>query len=428
MTTLQKERAMLLGLSPQGLHEASKESILELKRLAETAGAEVVESSLQQRNNPDSRTYFGEGKVAGIKAKALELDCPLIIVDDELRPSQQRNLEEALELKVLDRTQLILDIFAQRAQTGEGKLQVELAQLSYLLPRLVGMGKALSRLGGGIGTRGPGESKLESDRRRLRDRIASMRLEIDGISRTRELHRKNRRSSRAYCVALAGYTNAGKSSLFNALTEGQVHVQDQLFATLDPTVRPIKTEKSGPVQLLLSDTVGFIRKLPHSLVAAFRATLEEITEADLILRLMDASSESCADQLATVDAVLEDILKRQGLAPLGERKTLLAFNKVDLLSPEALQELRKAWPDAVFVSAKSGEGLTGLVEQLQRLSQSGFKAQTYLLPPEKAGLLAKYFAGLSVQKQTWGPDGVLVEAILAAPLPELDPYILGKKP
>ena len=420
------ENAILAGISRPGEQEAAVESMDELCRLAETAGASVIERVLQARKNPDPATYFGEGKVAEVKALALATGCELVIIDDELRPSQQRNLEEAMELKVLDRTQLILDIFAQRARTGEGKLQVELAQLSYLLPRLVGMGKILSRLGGGIGTRGPGESKLESDRRRLRERISDLGREIDEIARTRTLHRDKRRKSRAYAVALAGYTNAGKSSLFNAMTEGAVYVQDQLFATLDPTVRPILCEKDGAVQLLLSDTVGFIRKLPHSLVAAFRATLEEITGADLILRILDASSPAFEDQLATVDEVLEEILKRQGLPPLAERATLLVFNKVDLLSAARVKALKEAWPKAFFVSAKEGKGLEGLVNEIQERSQKGFKAQTYLLPPDKAGLLSKYFAELAVQKQTWGPKGVRVEAVLKAPLPELDPFKVAK--
>jgi GTP-binding protein HflX len=426
MTMIAKEAALLVGLSLSGDPGNSEESMAELQRLAESAGADVKDSILQHRRTPEAATYFGEGKVAEIKERAEVLGCHLVLVDDELRPSQQRNLEEAMDLKVLDRTQLILDIFAQRAQSAEGKLQVELAQLSYLLPRLVGMGKVLSRLGGGIGTRGPGETKLETDRRRLRDRIAGLRSEIDAVSRTRGIHRENRKKSRAFSVALAGYTNAGKSSLFNALTQGQVYVQDQLFATLDPTIRPILTETPGAVQLLLSDTVGFIRKLPHSLVAAFRATLEEITEADLIVRLLDASSPGYAEQLITVDEVLGEIFKRQGGATLDQRESVLVFNKIDLLSQAKLKELKSAWPDAFFVSALEGKGLQNLVEEFQERSQRGFKTQNYLLPPDKAGLLAKYFNDLAVQKQSWGPKGVKVEAILKAPLPELDPYKTGK--
>jgi GTP-binding protein HflX len=426
MTQLSKEPALLAALILPDTQEVALESMEELKRLAETAGAEVLDVVQQGRRAPDPATYFGEGKVEMIKQRAEELGCRLVIVDDELRPSQQRNLEEATGLTVLDRTQLILDIFAQRAQTGEGKLQVELAQLSYLLPRLVGMNNALSRLGGGIGTRGPGETKLESDRRRLRDRIAGLRHEIDGISKTRGLHREKRKKSRAFSVALAGYTNAGKSSLFNALTEGEAYVKDQLFATLDPTVRPILLPRPGPVQLLLSDTVGFIRKLPHSLVAAFRATLEEISEADLIIRLLDASSPGFEAQLATVDGVLDEIFKEAELPPLNERETLLVFNKVDLLSAARLKALKAAWPRSLFVSATTGLGLPALVAALQERSEKGFRVQSYLLPPDKAGLLAKHFDGLSVQKQTWGPKGVKVEAVLKNPIPELDIYKVGK--
>ena len=419
---MSKERALLLGLALPGSEEETAESMLELQRLAETAGAEVVDSVVQRRKSPEPATYFGEGKVEEIKLLAEEKDCLLLVVNDELRPSQQRNLEEILGLKVLDRTQLILDIFAQRAQSAEGKLQVELAQLSYLLPRLVGMGTILSRLGGGIGTRGPGETKLETDRRRLRDRISLLGHEIDAVARTRGLHRENRRKSRAFSASLAGYTNAGKSSLFNALTQGSAYVQDQLFATLDPTVRPLLTEKPQAVQLLMSDTVGFIRKLPHSLVASFRATLEEISGSDLIIRVLDASSPQFEAQLATVDEVLEGILKEQGLPALRDRDTLLVFNKIDLLSAARLKALKADWPKALFLSAVTGKGVPELAAAIQEHSERGFKLQHYLLPPDQAGLLAKYFDALAVQKQTWGPKGVKVEAVLKAPIPELDPF------
>jgi GTP-binding protein HflX len=421
-----REAAILCGLSRPDGQEEARESMLELERLAETAGAEVRGSMLQARKSPDPATYFGEGKVAQMLEEAKRLDCGLLLVDDELRPSQQRNLEEATGLKVLDRTQLILDIFAGRARTGEGKLQVELAQLSYLLPRLVGMGRILSRLGGGIGTRGPGESKLESDRRRLRERIGMLGREIDELSRTRGLQRAKRRKSRAFCAALAGYTNAGKSSLFNALTGGEAYVKDQLFATLDPTVRPVKLERPGALPLLLSDTVGFIRRLPHSLVAAFRATLEEISEADLILRVLDASSPNFEAQLATVDEVLEEIFRERGQEPLASRQSLLVFNKVDLLSAARLKALKEAWPKAHFVSALEGKGLRSLAEALLAASQKGLKVQNFFFPAEKAGLLAKHFEALSVRKQSWTKSGLKVEAVLKSPVAELEEFKVGK--
>ena len=421
------ERCLLLGLSLQGAQAEALESMLELRRLAESAGAEVLGSELQQRRAPDPALYFGEGKVEEIKQLAQGLDCSLLVVNDELKPSQQRNLEGALELKIIDRTQLILDIFAQRAQTAEGKLQVELAQLSYLLPRLVGMGSILSRLGGGIGTRGPGETKLETDRRRLRERIAQLKEEMDAVARTRGLHREHRRKSRAYCVALAGYTNAGKSSLFNALTDGAAFVEDRLFATLDPTVRPVNTARPGALPLLLSDTVGFIRKLPHSLVAAFRATLEEIAEADLIVRVLDASSPQFEAHLATVDEVLEDILREQGSPALAERASMLVFNKCDLLKPAQIKALKEAWPKAAFVSALDGSQLAELAEEFQRRSQAGLKKLSYFLPPDKASLLAKHYDSLAVLSQDWGAKGLKVEAVLKSPVPELEPYKVVKK-
>jgi GTP-binding protein HflX len=426
-SVLLRERALLLGMSLQGQAAAAEDSMQELARLAESAGAEVLGFQQQQRRAPDPATYFGEGKVAEIKRAALELNCSLLVVDDELKPSQQRNLEEALDLKIIDRTQLILDIFAQRAQTSEGKLQVELAQLSYLLPRLVGMGKVLSRLGGGIGARGPGESKLETDRRRLRDRIAQLGAEMDLVSRARSLHREHRKKNRAYSVTLAGYTNAGKSSLFNALTEGQVFVEDRLFATLDPTVRPVKTAKPPLVPLLLSDTVGFIRKLPHSLIAAFRATLEEVADADLIVRVLDAASPQFEEQLATVDEVLEQILREHGSPSLKDRQTLLVFNKCDLLDAARLKALKSGWPKAFFVSALQGDQCLALAEEFQARSQKGLKKQTYFLPSDKASLLARHYDAVAVLSQVWGSQGLQVEALLKAPVPELEPYKVVKK-
>lgn len=363
---VKRERALLMGLALPGGRAQAEESLEELRRLTLSAGAEVLRAVLQARSKPDPATYFGKGKVEEIHALAGELDCRLVVADCELKPSQQRELEGALALKVLDRTQLILDIFAQRAQRAEGKLQVELAQLSYLLPRLQGMGAILSRLGGGIGTRGPGESKLETDRRRIRDRMVQLRHEISEVARTRLLQRQGRRFRGAALAALAGYTNAGKSTLFNLLTGGQVYTQDRLFATLDPSVRALKG--CGRAPLLLFDTVGFIRNLPHALVAAFKATLEEIAQADLIVRVVDASTEACGAHLEAVDGVLAEIFSARGRGAYESRRTMLVFNKTDLASPAELQTLRRRYPSAWFLSAWTGQGVLEFsAEQKRRM-------------------------------------------------------------
>ena len=419
------ERALLVGvvLGNQDPDEAAR-SLDELARLAESAGAEVAGRLLQQRRSLDPATYIGSGKLTELGAQAAASDAALIIFDDELKPSQQRNIEEALGLAVLDRTQLILDVFATRASTNEGRLQVELAQLSYLLPRLQGMGKLLSRQGGGIGSRGPGESKLESDRRRLRDRISLLGRELDQVARARSMQRAKRRRADAKIVALAGYTNAGKSSLFNALTEAKVYAADRLFATLDPTVRPLFAETKDAAQaLLLVDTVGFVRKLPHALVAAFRATLEEVAEADLILRLVDAAETAWPDRLDAVDAVLHEVfelyLPGKALPP-----QWLVFNKVDLLGPARLKALKAEQPTAAFVSAASGDGLQAFKLRLRSHFEEGLKVQAYLIPHESLGELSRHFPKLRIVKQEWLASGLKVEAVLAQALPALEPFRL----
>ena len=416
------EQALLVGVSLNASAVADAEaSLLELERLADSAGAQVVGSLLQARRSLDPATYIGAGKVELLKAKAEETGAGLVIFDDELRPSQQRNLEEALDLKVLDRTQLILDVFASRASTNEGRLQVELAQLSYLLPRLTGMGKSLSRLGGGIGTRGPGESKLEADRRRLRDRIAQLRDEIEQVSRTRSQQRQRRRRSRAKVAALAGYTNAGKSSLFNALTDSKVYVQDRLFATLDPTVRPLAMSGAAPLPLLLVDTVGFVRKLPHALVAAFRATLEEVAEADVVLRLVDAADPAWPMHLAAVDEVLAEVYKLY-LHERPEPEAWLVFNKTDLLGPAKLKALKAAYPDAHFVSALNGQGQQALKEALRARMEAGLPVQRFLIPHAALGKLSRHFSELRVKEQKWTEEGLSLEAVVSQELKALEPY------
>jgi GTP-binding protein HflX len=395
----------------------------ELARLAESAGASVAGRYLQQRRALDPATYIGGGKADELREEAQRLGADLVVFDDELRPSQQRNLEERLGCKVLDRTQLILDVFASRAGTNEGRLQVELAQLSYLLPRLVGMGKVLSRQGGGIGTRGPGETKLEADRRRLRDRISLLQDEIEQVSRTRALQRKSRREKRAQVAALAGYTNAGKSSLFNALTQAKVYAADRLFATLDPTVRPLDLPSGSPLPLLLVDTVGFVRKLPHALVAAFRATLEEVAEADLVLRVVDAGDPGFEGQLESVEEVLEEVQRLYGHGKEAP-EAWLVFNKVDLLSPVKLKGLRLRYPDAHYVSAVEGKGLDELKLALRERLEADLPTAAYLLPHEALGTLDRHLDRLRVTERHWTPKGLRLEAVLSEKIDALEPYRL----
>ena len=325
-------------------------SLEELARLAETAGARVGGAVLQRRGPPRPATFIGRGKVEELKQRAVEADADMVIFDDDLSPAQMRNLEKAVGCKVVDRSELILDIFARRARTRESRLQVELAQLEYTLPRLTGMWKHLERQAGGIGTRGPGETQLETDRRIVRERIARLRKELEAVERERETKRRRRR--REFRAAIVGYTNAGKSTLFNALTRAQVFVEDRLFATLDATTRQIVSPTRQVV--LLTDTVGFIRKLPHHLVASFHSTLVEAIEADLLLHVVEAADPHFRRQIAAVEEVLEEILE----AP---RPTTLVFNKIDRIGdPTVVEGLRVEYPGSFAVSARTGEGLDAL--------------------------------------------------------------------
>lgn len=342
------ERAILAGRSTRG-GEASI-TLAELKLLAETAGAKVRGQVLQRRGPVRASTFLSKGKIEEIQELAGEERAGLLLVDDDLSPAQHRNLEKELGMRVVDRSALILDIFARRARTREARLQVELAQLEYLLPRLTRMWEHLGRLGGGIGTRGPGETQLEVDRRRIRERISRLKRDLEGVVRERRVQRRGRKD--CFKVSLVGYTNAGKSTLFNALAKAKVYVEDQLFATLDPTTRVIAAE--GKVQVLLTDTVGFIRKLPPHLVASFRATLEEVTEADLLLHVVDATEPDPDAHIEAVNTVLEELRALQ-------RPRLLVFNKIDALEDEiALLGLRAQHPGSIFVSASTREGLPAL--------------------------------------------------------------------
>ena len=398
------ERALLVGLALGARGRARSEASLEeLAELAASAGARVVGTTLQERGRRDPATLIGKGKVGEVKARCDEAEADLVLFDEDLSPAQQRNLEKALDRKTLDRTQLILDIFARRARTREGRLQVELAQLDYLLPRLAGHGILLSRLGGGIGTRGPGETKLETDRRRIRQRIQAMKREIEHVRRERTTRRQARERREAPVVALVGYTNAGKSTLFNALTRGGAAVSDLLFMTLDPLVRKLRL---GPGrELLLVDTVGFVQKLPHSLVAAFRATLEEVVEADLLLQVVDAGASGVEERELAVEAVLREI-------GAGERPSLLVLNKADQATPERLAALAEARPGCATVSALRGEGLQPLLEHVAaRLALGPRRVRLRFAAGDKRGI-ARVYAGGRVLRHDVEDGDVLLEAEL----------------
>lgn len=387
----------------QGSRAGRAPDLVELARLAESAGAVVVGRVVQKRPRPDPATYIGTGRVDTLKDDVYEHEADLVVVDADLTPAQQRNLERALEIKVLDRTALVLDIFARRAQTREGHLQVELAQMTYMLPRLVGRDVWLSRLGGGIGTRGPGETKLEVDRRRIRKRITDLHREIAGISRHRALQRKARREAQFPVVALVGYTNAGKSTLLNALTDAGVFVEDKLFATLDPTVRKVTLPNHRPV--LLVDTVGFISRLPTQLIAAFRATLEEVTEADLLVHVVDASHPEWRDQIKAVNTVLDE-LDATG------KPVVFAVNKTDRLPQTQAREILAEIGDGASVSALHRIGLINLLRAIAQRLPEPLERVTLLVPYAKTKVLSDIFAQSRIIAQEYGEQGITVEAEL----------------
>ena len=363
---------------------AAEESLAELEQLATSAGANVEGQLLQMREAANAATLIGSGKVRELADVVAASQADSVIFDCDLTPTQQRNLEKALDVKVLTRTQLILDIFASRARTREGRLQVELAQLKYLLPRLTGQGTSLSRLGGGIGTRGPGETKLETDRRRIARRIRKIEEDIEGVRTGRALHRAKRQSVPLPLIAMAGYTNAGKSTLFNALTRSTVTARDQLFATLDPTIRTMKLPSGRSIAL--SDTVGFISDLPTDLVAAFRATLEEVVESDLILHVRDAAHPDSAAQAADVARVLADL----EILTDGSQGPIELLNKIDLLTPEARAALfvQSRDGDRLPISAVTGEGIEALMTEIDRRLAGGRNVARYRMQHGEGGAIA----------------------------------------
>jgi GTP-binding protein HflX len=392
------ERALLVGLARGARGRArSDASVQELGLLASSAGATVVGQLVQERSRPDPATLIGRGKVEDVRRAADEHDANLVLFDEELTPAQQRNLESALERKTLDRTQLILDIFAKRARTREGRLQVELAQLAYLLPRLAGRGVLLSRLGGGIGTRGPGETKLETDRRRIRQRIQAIRRDIEKVKRERKVRREARERASVPLLALVGYTNAGKSTLFSALSRTEdAPASDLLFMTLDPLVRRARLGPSSSV--LLVDTVGFIQKLPHSLVDAFRATLEEVVAADLLLHVVDASAEDLDERAAAVEAVLVEI------GAVG-RPRILVLNKSDRVPLARSEVLQASRPGSVLVSARSREGLPVLVREIAaRLDLVPRRVRLRFAADDARGIGEVYSAGQVLAHERHGEE------------------------
>src|SRR3989440_10285633 len=387
-----------------------EDSLSELGALARTAGAEVVGSMIQRLRHPDVATYIGKGRAQELSDTERLLGFDLVIFDDELSPSQQRNLEKLLKARIIDRTALILDIFAQHARTREGRLQVELAQLEYRLPRLAGRGDEFSRqaggsqsagaagAGGAIGVRGPGETKLEIDRRRIRSRIAELREEIEGVREQRTIHRKQRAAQALPVIAVVGYTNAGKSTLFNALTEAEVLTENKLFATLDPTTRHITLP--GNQEALLTDTVGFIQKLPTRLIAAFRATLEEVIDADLLLEVVDIGHENAIEQSETVNEVLQNL-------DADDKPRVTALNKIDLLDDPSEVDT-SLYPNAALVSALKREGLDALLEKIAQVLAAYMEEVQVTIPYDKSELVELFHRRGHVDHEEHRPEGTFL--------------------
>lgn len=410
---LRLENVVLIGVYPQGSLEDAENSMRELAALAETAGARVLDGVLQRRPHPDPSTYLGRGKTEELRHIVAALGADTVVADTELAPSQRRALEDAVKVKVIDRTAVILDIFSQHAKSREGKAQVELAQLEYLLPRLRGWGESMSRqaggqvggAGAGMGSRGPGETKIELDRRRIHSRMARLRKQIVGMKPARDAKRANRKRNAVPSVAIAGYTNAGKSSLLNRITGAGVLVENALFATLDATVRR-NTTADGRVYTI-ADTVGFVRNLPHQLVEAFRSTLEEVADADLIVHVVDAAHPDPASQIATVRDVIGEVGAR-------EIPELVVFNKADLITPEDRLVLQGLEPNAVFASARTGEGVAEVLEAIGRMLPDPAVEIDLLVPYDRGDIVSTLHETGRVLSTEYVEDGTRIRA-LASP-------------
>lgn len=398
-----EERVILVGISA-GDGEDARASLKELAELVKTAGAKTLEQIIQKREAAHPATYLGKGKIEEVKWKIWETDATGIVCDDELSPAQLRNLEEALETKVMDRTMVILDIFASRAKTREGKIQVELAQLRFRAARLVGIHNSLSRLGGGIGTRGPGETKLEADRRRIHQRIGQLKAELEEVKRHRDVARQQRAKNHMPVAAIVGYTNAGKSTLLNRLTGAGILAEDKLFATLDPTTRKLSLPEGQ--EILLTDTVGFIRKLPHHLVEAFKSTLEEAKYSDIILHVVDVSNPQMEMQMHVVYETLREL-------EIGDKVMVTVFNKMDCLEGDVL--LRDFTSDyQVKISARSGEGLAGLLEVLEGILRSRRVYLEKIFPYTDAGKISRIRRAGQLLSEEYTEAGIAVKAYVPA--------------
>lgn len=408
------ERAILIGME-WGRNDSLwtvDDSLEELKQLADTAGATVIKKFIQKRPKPDPAFFIGRGKVQELALYAQQENIDLCIFDDELSPAQQRNIESVMGIRILDRTALILDIFAQRARTNEGKLQVELAQLQYTLPRIMGKGLMLSRLGGGIGTRGPGETKLEVDRRRIRDRIAFIKEQIEKVKAVRSLHRSKRKKNNVFEVSLVGYTNAGKSTLLNTLTNSDIYAKDQLFATLDPTTRQLTLPNKQ--EIIITDTVGFIQRLPHQLIAAFRSTLEVVTEADLLVHVIDVSHELYKEQAAAVHEVLKEIGAET-------KPVITVYNKIDKLPPDSKLADRLALEeDTVCISAAKKLNLESLQQMIESHLKSKAVEVTLCIPYAETAKAAQLHETANVLEQEYTENGAVMKVIL--PVEDLEAY------
>ena len=400
---LRLERVILVGVWTEGTVKDAENSMEELAALAETAGSTVLDALIQRRDKPDPATFIGSGKVSELKGIVKSTGADTVVCDGELSPSQLRNLEDKVKVKVVDRTALILDIFAQHAKSKEGKAQVELAQMSYMLPRLRGWGDSLSRQAGGIGGRGPGETKIEVDRRRIRDKMAKLRREINAMKTARDTKRQERRRNSIPSVAIAGYTNAGKSSLLNRLTNAGVLVQNALFATLDPTVRRAETH-DGRVYTL-SDTVGFVKHLPHDLIDAFKSTLEEVSGADVIVHVVDCSHSDPLGQIKAVRGVIAEI----GGEKIPE---IIALNKADIADPEVMALVMRAEPDAYPISVHTGAGIAELVRAIETsLPRPRIEVRT-VLPYDRGDLVSQIHEYGEILSEEYLPEGTSLHAMV----------------